>query len=708
MKQRKLLFLVAILFLYGSFVSVTHATPVAIEVTTTAVGMVDDGACSFREAISNANNNDQYSNTLGECASGNSGLDTIVFNIPGVGPHVIAESSLSVNIGEPVIIDGTTQPGSSCGIRPDMDDGSNPRTLMIEFDGSGYVQPAPDQTPPFFSLDPGSGGTTIKGIAIYGNPVAQNMRIDTSDNVVICSNIGTEGTGLIAKGGKAGIDLFTGINKSDNRIGGTDPGDFNIISGNEGTGLTVDGGSDSTLVVGNLFGIDATGIQQLPNINTGGGSVTVNEAENTIIGGTTLAERNYFGGSMPDSFGTLGIFGGSGNQVIGNVFGIGTDGVTSVMTPDQMPIAAITIVATTGLVIGGDTESHGNIIANHPIAGIMSLSTTSGIVKNNTISNISNTAFGVSYGVYILSVETLLPGDATIAILRNSISGMGQGIELAQSDTFGEPDTEYINRGPDENDSGDGDTGPNGYLNHPVIHSVDSESGAVDYTLDVPGSEGTPRYYRIEFFRNDEGVYGQGKTYVEDDFVTSVGVPVRQTKDVDFEANTTLTATATECTDVTCTAFLATSEFSNAYEPIVVTIPVSGGIVPVSILAAMNPTAPTTPSVGSPTGGVVDCNDTYAYSPSTGKKCPVSETTKYLFTRNLRFGMSGDDVLKLQQFLNTHGAVIATIGPGSIGNETRMFGLKTMQALVAYQKMNRITPASGYFGPVTRAFINLQ
>ena len=63
------------------------------------------------------------------------------------------------------------------------------------------------------------------------------------------------------------------------------------------------------------------------------------------------------------------------------------------------------------------------------------------------------------------------------------------------------------------------------------------------------------------------------------------------------------------------------------------------------------------------------------------------------------------DVIELQQFLNTHGAIVASSGPGSPGNGTILFGSETANALAKYQKMHGLKP-DGVFGPATRAFIN--
>src|ERR1700759_1074614 len=56
-----------------------------------------------------------------------------------------------------------------------------------------------------------------------------------------------------------------------------------------------------------------------------------------------------------------------------------------------------------------------------------------------------------------------------------------------------------------------------------------------------------------------------------------------------------------------------------------------------------------------------------------------------LFLRNLTIGSSGNDVLELQQYLNSHGVTVATSGPGSPGNETTLFGQMTQQALIKFQ-----------------------
>ncbi len=79
--------------------------------------------------------------------------------------------------------------------------------------------------------------------------------------------------------------------------------------------------------------------------------------------------------------------------------------------------------------------------------------------------------------------------------------------------------------------------------------------------------------------------------------------------------------------------------------------------------------------------------------------------TRADFMRDLTLGSIGADVQELQQFLNSHGAQIAASGAGSSGNESTYFGSLTKSALSKWQAANGVSPASGYFGPITRAKI---
>lgn len=110
----------------------------------------------------------------------------------------------------------------------------------------------------------------------------------------------------------------------------------------------------------------------------------------------------------------------------------------------------------------------------------------------------------------------------------------------------------------------------------------------------------------------------------------------------------------------------------------------------------------------------VGCTTTTLYSPTTGARCPSTPSTVPTptipvmppFTVTLWFGVRNAEVLRVQHYLNTHGYPVAPSGPGSLGNETTLFGRATKAALIKFQIAHGILPATGTFGPKTKAFIN--
>ncbi len=65
------------------------------------------------------------------------------------------------------------------------------------------------------------------------------------------------------------------------------------------------------------------------------------------------------------------------------------------------------------------------------------------------------------------------------------------------------------------------------------------------------------------------------------------------------------------------------------------------------------------------------------------------------FTHNLSYGVTSTEVSSLQQFLKDEGLYSGRI--------TATFGSMTQSAVIAFQKQEGITPATGYFGYVTRS-----
>ena len=78
--------------------------------------------------------------------------------------------------------------------------------------------------------------------------------------------------------------------------------------------------------------------------------------------------------------------------------------------------------------------------------------------------------------------------------------------------------------------------------------------------------------------------------------------------------------------------------------------------------------------------------------------------TACTFTRSLYVGVSsGADVKCLQQYLNSTSYKVAVTGAGSVGNETMFYGPLTRAAVAKWQAANSVSPAVGYFGPISRA-----
>ncbi len=73
------------------------------------------------------------------------------------------------------------------------------------------------------------------------------------------------------------------------------------------------------------------------------------------------------------------------------------------------------------------------------------------------------------------------------------------------------------------------------------------------------------------------------------------------------------------------------------------------------------------------------------------------------FTRDLELGVLGEDVRCLQKYLNGNDFIISPTGAGAPGKETGEYKTLTKAAVIKWQEANNISPASGYFGPRSRA-----
>ena len=115
---------------------------------------------------------------------------------------------------------------------------------------------------------------------------------------------------------------------------------------------------------------------------------------------------------------------------------------------------------------------------------------------------------------------------------------------------------------------------------------------------------------------------------------------------------------------------------------------------------------PSTQMPGCPVGfactpkEIIGCPAGYLCTPA------ATNHVTHTFKKNLTLNSNSSDVKSLQAYLNSHGFKIASSGPGSPGHETNLFRALTKKALAKFQASVGIKPATGNFGPATRAYIN--
>lgn len=79
------------------------------------------------------------------------------------------------------------------------------------------------------------------------------------------------------------------------------------------------------------------------------------------------------------------------------------------------------------------------------------------------------------------------------------------------------------------------------------------------------------------------------------------------------------------------------------------------------------------------------------------------EVPRFVFFRNLTVGDQGEDVELLQAFMESKGFLTMPAGV-----RRGYFGPMLRAALAAWQAARGISPAAGYFGPISRSRANLE
>jgi titin len=369
--------------------------------TITVTNTNDSGPGSLRAAIQQAN--------------AGAGGDTIIFSIGGGGLQTIRPTPMDF-VRKPVTIDATTQPGFS-------------GVPLIQINGAN----APSDVG--FTLL--GGGITIKGFIING--YSTGINVASSGNTIQGNYLGVDPTGTTAVPNTEGV-FVSGVTALDtvgnNLIGGTTAAARNVISGNGGAGVALDGNNGSTVgnntVIGNYIGVSADGTRLVKNPGLVGSQqvgVAITSSSNNTVGGTAAGARNIISGARIDNNDKgAGVaidgrtHGATGNVVIGNYIGTDVTGTQPIINN-----AGVYIDTAKNNRVGGTTAAERNVIGGSNTGGVIIDGSFAGTDGSSATGN-------VVQGNYIGTDPS-----GTIPVQSNQavVGVVGVDISAANSNTIG-------------------------------------------------------------------------------------------------------------------------------------------------------------------------------------------------------------------------------------------------------------------------------
>ena len=294
-------------------------------------------------------------------------------------------------------IDGTTQSGWSVG------------TPVIEIRGDS----AGTNTS---GLDVLADNVTIEGLVINrfdGNGIV----VSRHDDVVQGNFIGTGTTGLDSASNGNGIDLLGATSAT---VGGLTTAERNVVSGNRGSGVLLDGGTTSNLIEGNYLGVGADGATGVDNSRYG---VDFIQSANNTLGGTVAGAGNVIG---KNDLSGIEVFGSSstGNKIEGNF--VGTNSASST-TIGNTGFGLFIWSGASGNIIGGTASGAGNVISENSSIGVYISGTgaNSNVVAGNFIGTDSTGELNLTNHFGAVAIESGASGNTiggATSAARNVIS----------------------------------------------------------------------------------------------------------------------------------------------------------------------------------------------------------------------------------------------------------------------------------------------
>jgi hypothetical protein len=514
-----------------------------LSLVVTVTNTNDDGPGSLRQAINGANNAPAFP-----------GSATILFDIPGSGVHTIQPLSQLPTINMQIDIEGTTDAAGNPLIEIDGEKaGANTVGLDLARNTPGNIKPSivTGLVINRFSLD---------GIAIRG----------TAATWIYGCRIGTDPTGSIAEGnGEVGISA----KNSGNRIGmpGKGPAFQTLVSGN---GLGGIGLQDNNIIQNCFVGTDVTGTKSLENTAFGiavrshnlvGGR---NPMEGNVISGNLglNARGLVLGGQFNDVVGNKVGTTADGKSGLRNQIGIDLVGASNNAIGDDTVAGRNIISGNNGIGVEFEQASNHNTLFENLIGpditntsfignedGIVIVDSSSNSLSDDTVSgnrgdglrieqdqgladlnDIDDLVFGASdddghneFGNSGNGVNII--GATNTEIANSFIFGSGlAGLEIDGATASGNRfqfggifDNGKLgisigpNTGTDHpNHAANAGVGaPDGGINHPVLTSALVENGFTTVTGSFVGTPNTD--YIIAFYSSpaaDPSGFGQGRT----------------------------------------------------------------------------------------------------------------------------------------------------------------------------------------------------
>jgi parallel beta-helix repeat protein len=271
---------------------------------------------------------------------------------------MITQGNITIDASDAgVILDGELLQEDANGIHVFSDGNTIKGLQILRFPNIGMMIFGNDN---LIGGDRGEG----RGPVGQGNVISQNggkgMVLSGNNNVAVGNLVGTDVTGTRKLGnGGHGIHVV-GRN---NRVGGTNPDERNIISGNgensigPGVGLNTER-TNGNSVVGNYIGTDITGNYEIGN--TAAGVVIEQGAFNNLVEGNVISGNGWCGVTVADP-------GSSYNTIIGNTIGLDVRGEKALGNEDGVCIG---FMGASFNRVGGTTQEERNIISGNHYDGL--------------------------------------------------------------------------------------------------------------------------------------------------------------------------------------------------------------------------------------------------------------------------------------------------------------------------------------------------